>query len=512
MTMRRTLSIALTCYFAFAADTFGGTVMGSFSNHACLGAPRDCGIYNQAMGDSSARDPATLACRGSEDLFESQVRQLAHIALRDAWATSQGNAVVSRLGYSPASFVNHSFNPPDSSPALPWLPGKSIGQCVRTPLKSGASHRPILWPTSAVWSEDAESLHLVDSMWSQGLTITLEGTISANRALVTTSAQSGRAAQPLQIRQRQNGYLALDAANPSRLLHFESLSNASGITTAKNRPPGRLEVSTGASGEIRVVYDWSPFEDGIVAFGDIEDDRRNWHSAFIVLNEQGNRVLSRLPITDLARDYYLRNVRYIASSNNTNYILLMNKEPSIGAVEPGAREIRALPFFPEDYRTRPQLDRTPQWTQTGQGARQATAFYQTMETSKMPVGLYAWGGHLFVLAKEASINGETAWWLIRVSPQDGAELARTRLPTTAAHLTVVPGEMWALFEKGPVQGLAPFGGPYMSTTSMVLVPSDWLLATADEVADPAAQPQCVPAPQPREPGLFANLNQLASGS
>ena len=53
-------------------------------------------------------------------------------------------------------------------------------------------------------------------------------------------------------------------------------------------------------------------------------------------------------------------------------------------------------------------------------------------------------------------------------------MSRVRLPTAAPHVTVVPGDFWALIEKGPVQGIGSNHAPYMATSSMVLVPEAWL--------------------------------------
>lgn len=93
----------------------------------------------------------------------------------------------------------------------------------------------------------------------------------------------------------------------------------------------------------------------------------------------------------------------------------------------------------------------------------------------MAAGLYAWDQHIYLLAKEAAEdNGDTTWWLIQLDPDEAQEVARVRLPTRAPHLTVVPGELWAFIEKGPVQGIGDTHAPYMDTLSMVLVPAAWL--------------------------------------
>ena len=132
-----------------------------------------------------------------------------------------------------------------------------------------------------------------------------------------------------------------------------------------------------------------------------------------------------------------------------------------------------LPFFPEDFLSCPRLENRPEWVAARR--RHSTEFYKRMETSSMPMSLYSWEQHLYLLAKEAAKNSKTAWSLIKLDPLDGSEISRVRLPTDAFHLTVVPGhDFWALIEKGKFQGIGETNAPYMNTSSMSLIPAIWL--------------------------------------
>jgi hypothetical protein len=77
---------------------------------------------------------------------------------------------------------------------------------------------------------------------------------------------------------------------------------------------------------------------------------------------------------------------------------------------------------------------------------------ETIERSKMPVGLYGWEGFLFVLTREPAQGGGTRWMIHKIDPRKDAVVGSSQIPTRANHLTVVPGpKKWAFLEKGRVQ-------------------------------------------------------------
>ncbi|MCP4545527.1 MAG: hypothetical protein GY835_03540 [bacterium] len=296
---------------------------------------------------------------------------------------------------------------------------------------------------------------------------------------------------PSTIRPAYGGYLVEDDQSDKILYvndHLELLDDPILIGNRKMADNLRLLE----------VYDWSPMSEGILAFGDLESPEEYQESAFLYFDfdDAGqNQIFYRIAITDNVRNHYTRNMPYIATLGNVGYILFMDERPAIGEVTFG-EGIRRLQFFPEDFRSRPQLVRREAWTNAGMGARQATHFYKSLEMSTMAAGLYAWDGYLYLLAKEAiAQNGETAWWLIKLDPRDGMELSRVRLPTGAAHLTVVTGEVWGFIEKGPVQGIGAMHGPYMKTDSMVLIPAGWLEDPYGGRLDARSRTHCVKSRQ-----------------
>ena len=224
---------------------------------------------------------------------------------------------------------------------------------------------------------------------------------------------------------------------------------------------------------LMAVHDWSPMGDGILAFGDLESPQEGFQRAFVYFDDKGgHQIFYRDATTARASDpNRLLTMRYIATLDDVGYILSPDGGPTIGEVRLGIGGVRELGLLPEGFRDRPRLKGPRDWSEP----RQMTNFYKTLEQSTMAEGLHSWDGSLFLVAKRAAAaRGETVRWLIRLDPQDGKEMSRVRLPTVATHLGVVPGDFWALIEKGPVQGIGASHAPYMETSSIVLMPSGWL--------------------------------------
>ncbi len=73
-------------------------------------------------------------------------------------------------------------------------------------------------------------------------------------------------------------------------------------------------------------------------------------------------------------------------------------------------------------------------------------WWKAVENSSFPASIYAEGEHLYLLVRSAEEDGPR-WDLHAVDPVADTLLHRVRLPTRAAHLSLVPGpEHWALVE------------------------------------------------------------------
>ncbi|HSS48021.1 MAG TPA: hypothetical protein VLX28_03645, partial [Thermoanaerobaculia bacterium] len=75
---------------------------------------------------------------------------------------------------------------------------------------------------------------------------------------------------------------------------------------------------------------------------------------------------------------------------------------------------------------------------------------ETVAQSEMPAGLFAWDNALFLLSRRFEKN-ERQWFLSKIDPVKEELLWTVRVPSSADHLTVIPGPIeWAFLEKGPV--------------------------------------------------------------
>ncbi len=219
---------------------------------------------------------------------------------------------------------------------------------------------------------------------------------------------------------------------------------------------------------LKAVFGRSSMGAGTLAFGDLHSvDAGEPRSAFLYYDDIGRaQIFGYLPVDDPTRNFYLRTPSYLTALEDVGYVLLLDEEPVLAEVRLGHNGFQRLGPLPEDFRLRPNLEKLPTWK-----PRKATAVYQILESSKMPIGLYGWEGYLYLLAKEAMTDdGDTTWWLIKLDPRkNGREIGRYRLPTKAAHLTLVPGEeVWTALEIGPVQGIGETHAAFLETASAVL--------------------------------------------
>lgn len=366
--------------------------------------------------------------------------------------------------------------------------------------QSGLSEQ-ILWTTSGAWAEDG--LVVVDQLDEQVRQYAPNGVMRATleaRILATGVAGDRKLGAPAQIRETASGYLLFndndlrdDDPTPAEIIKLDERLEAL---------PQPIKVEgreLGSDGTLAAIFDWAPMGEGILAFGDLRLDDDVWESAFLYFDESGrHQVFERIDShADVVNHYTAGTMPYIATLDDVGYILFMNEIPFIGEVRLGVPGVRRLESFPEEFRNAPRLATRPDWARARKGDRQATLFFEILEASTMAAGLYAHGGELYLLGKSAAKQlgptSSTSWWMIGLDPADGRELSRAKLPTNAAHLTIVPGDFWALIEKDPVQGIGKRHAPYMETSSMVLVPSRWIsVAQArQQVATGASRSDCL---------------------
>ena len=349
--------------------------------------------------------------------------------------------------------------------------------------------QPLRAATSGVWDSNDEHLLVVDGDsyfgWPSLLSISidgdlveiareLEGTnqVSSIELSGLTSIRKGKEAQAFLMDRRQNFIVETFA------------EKFTGEKIPFNIESTQAQQETQA--HLLAIDDWQPVHDRFVAFGDLQFPEEKgpangrYGSAFVQFDQAGLRKIYTEPLELAAdeRNHYLGQLTsYIASPDGKNaFILRMSTPPSIGVADLDGEYKTITEKLPEPFAEAPRLRRNPEFTANLEGARQATEFLQLIEKASMPRGLYAWDGHLFLLGKGTiDDNRYTPWWLVELDPADGSEVARFRLPTTAAHLIPVPGNStFALIEKAPVEPIGTLQAPYLETSSMTVFPMAWL--------------------------------------
>ena len=99
------------------------------------------------------------------------------------------------------------------------------------------------------------------------------------------------------------------------------------------------------------------------------------------------------------------------------------------------RRLEAFPELPTPLPTLPQArpDRL-------------TEFYAALEASSYPAGLYGDEDSLYVLMRDAT-GGEPVWDLHRIDPKRDAVVDKIRLPTSAPHVSLLPGRRYWVLEE-----------------------------------------------------------------
>ncbi len=326
--------------------------------------------------------------------------------------------------------------------------------------------KPLLGPTSGVWSSDGSTLLIADALAEEILSISPKGEVS--------SSTPNMLIRPQLIRRNFDGSYFFEDLGRQAILdfnaRFEVSFNLKKETKLQNAPFGEVELVA--------LYNWISLESGFLAFGDLKtpkttDGPAEHRSSFVYFNRSLEEFFGPpISIDNAARQHYVHNSSYISSIDGTTaHILRLEAPPSIHRFDLIEKTISKLPLFPEDLTAMPQFLRN----NTTSGRRNATEYYKKVEASKMATGLYSWGGQLFLLAKEPiAPDNTTQWWLLSLAPDTGSELSRFPLPSSAAHLTLITGEILALIERAPVEGLDESSSPFMETSSILFLPTSQL--------------------------------------
>lgn len=319
------------------------------------------------------------------------------------------------------------------------------------------------WSISGVWSEEGDSLLLVDAFRSQVLEYSTSGELLHSHDVPLQG--STMFSRPSQIQPWPGGYIVEQ--------------EDAGFVVVDTAFDPRQEVdllagSAKSAARAHAIYLWTPLgADRLVALGDAQMADGSWKTGLFLVSLKNPLQLDLL--TELededALDVYLVGLDYLASVGDRAYFVEMWKSPpqivEVRRLEDGSGETRRLAIFPEAARAGRAPFLRPYLSEAS-GLNQLPNLYAEIERSFMVSGIYGWEDHLYLLVRrpDAGVVG-SRWSLTKVDPEKEAIVGQIELPTTAAHVTLIPGpDFWAVLEKGKVRG---FGQQEIPT--MLLVPS-----------------------------------------
>ena len=183
-------------------------------------------------------------------------------------------------------------------------------------------------------------------------------------------------------------------------------------------------------------------------------------------------------------EFYLLGFPYFAENKKgLFYIRMVGDRAAIYQVKQvrGISRPQQLSAFPEYFR------KIPEFKTQDQGPLSTRPLFAEIEKSKMVVGLFGQDSMLYVLAREQNPeDGTTQWLLFQIDPDKPEPLGEVRLPTKAAHLTLVPGpDYWYIFERGEVRGWGD-----QDIKHLLRVPTAWIASPSNSPLSPGGVVPC----------------------
>jgi hypothetical protein len=337
--------------------------------------------------------------------------------------------------------------------ALPGAlrPGWAAPASRAEPLKCSrvTFQEPPLWISSATWLNNSSQLLIVDPFRNQLASYDLQG---SSQKVAAPRLSSTKDFLPARIAKTEGDGFLLEMADGNlvsldgqlRLIRENSLMQKS--LTGKH---------------VGSLYQWIAAGDKIVGFGTLTTTGQDFELGFLQASLQPGGKVEMLMSFDHG-DFYLTGYSYLATLSDDVYFVLMDKHPAIYRVSSGSQRLERLNSFPREYRVLPDFRSPP-----ARGPKSAPARFAELETFSMPAGLYAQNGMLYLLTRKPEGPAKTAWWLYKIDPRRDAIVGRTKLPTAANHLLVVPTEeSWFAIERGRVEE-----NQRQQIRSMVVIPS-----------------------------------------
>ena len=315
---------------------------------------------------------------------------------------------------------------------------------------------PLSSLTSAAWR--ADRLLLVDAPSRRLVQLELDDRARL-RPIEAGINQTLSTIQPVRIRSQGGGnsssegfiielearhsFMALD-----RRLRFRDIR---ALWEAGSPGGGRDGGREEGGREVAALWDWVVAGNDIVGYADIAVHGRGgeedvtWKTGFVRFptgTPAAARVLGEMrAYPDQMRSFYRLSYPLVANLGNRAFAFFFDDTMEIVALD-GMRRLKSLPEH--------LMHKLPPLLPELLTADNFHWVMEQVEQSSMPAGLHGWGGHLFVLSRSSS-DGQTSWFITKIAPDSDKLLWTKKIPSTANHMTVVPGPVrWAFLERGPV--------------------------------------------------------------
>lgn len=382
-----------------------------------------------------------------------------------------------------------------------------VGLLLRVPARAsvGADCRAVTlterlsWPTSAAWyrSPGGPALLVADVSRVDGhlFAVSLAGRVEAAPG---AAAKRGHSSFTSFVR----------AGDDAILVEDESAGSVLSFDLELNEERAFLDLSTlelERGGALVDLLDWTPWQGGLLGLGYV---RQGDYSGLALLEIERSgeaRIVERVASGDESKAWFEQTAGNLAAVGGDGFFLDLaaGPAPALKRVDRGANNSTVLGPATERFAGGPRLATSREWQAEqqlktvlpGSGKRRAFIYFDLLEKSDSVAGILSWEERLYLLAKGAmSEAGETSWTLVEVDPATGREVRRLLLPTTAAHVTVIPpageGTAWAVLERARVGRRAADGAPTFSSSRILFISPAAITSPPPAWQKPGTPPRC----------------------
>lgn len=326
---------------------------------------------------------------------------------------------------------------------------------------------PPQWVFSLAWNDTGTGILVADVLSQSLLVYSPAGELLARHRRPGEGELEVR--RPVRIQPLDVGYLVADGAE-----HL--------VWLGPDHVPFRavsLDTRDGSSGpQVRALFDLVEAGGRIHGFAHMEIAEGSWKQGFVRLGPDArtlDTVLAETPPGSREESFYHSLGPILTALGGKAFFLRFSEPPALFEASSPPRRLTAFP---------PGFERLPSLP-TG-GVEAQVARFQVLERSALPVAVYAWRDHLYLLTRRPEESGGTLWELHQIDPAADRLVRTLTLPTGASHLALTPGvDHWILLEKGPLVGPGE-----QDISSLLLLPASWIDEASSPLAGASPAPPC----------------------